>query len=72
MGEAALAKVDKDRRLAQLGIIPLLTCCIKVRQVLGDHVHQAGSLVTPERVRFDFSHFNAVTTEELQAVENSQ
>ncbi len=40
-----------------------------LREVLGDHVHQAGQLVNEKACRFDFSHFSAMTTEEIQKVE---
>ncbi|MFH1006744.1 MAG: alanine--tRNA ligase [Candidatus Latescibacterota bacterium] len=40
-----------------------------LRQTLGDHVHQAGSLVTSTRLRFDFSHFSAISDRDLETVE---
>ncbi len=40
-----------------------------LRQVLGEHIHQAGSLVEPQRLRFDFTHFEKVASDDLQKIE---
>ena len=39
------------------------------RRVLGDHAHQAGSLVEPDRLRFDFTHFESITPEQLAEID---
>lgn len=69
-GQSAKFTVDKQNRLAIMrnhSCAHLLQSAL--REVLGEHVHQAGQLVDAERVRFDFSHFSALTAEELERVE---
>lgn len=70
VGDSVTASVDKTRRASIMRnhtAAHLLQAAL--RKVLGDHVHQAGQLVDGERVRFDFSHFEAVTPDQLKEIE---
>ena len=69
LGDTVTAAIDQDRRKAVMRAHSATHLLDKaLRTVLGDHVHQAGSLVEPDRLRFDFTHFSAMTAEELGKV----
>jgi alanyl-tRNA synthetase len=69
-GQPMHFKVDRKTRLSVMrnhSCAHLLQAAL--REVLGEHVHQAGQLVDADRVRFDFSHFSAMTPNEIERVE---
>ena len=70
VGDTVTAAIDVERRQAirrAHSATHLLDAALK--KVLGDHVRQAGSLVEPDRIRFDFTHFEGITAEELAQVD---
>jgi len=69
-GSKALAQVDKARRKAIIKNHTVTHLLHKaLRDILGEHVHQAGSLVAPDRMRFDFTHFKALDSTTTDKIE---
>jgi len=70
IGENVKLKVDKDKRIPTMRAHTATHLLHKaLKEVLGEHVNQAGSLVAPDRLRFDFTHYKAVEPEELTRIE---
>jgi len=70
-GDTVEAVVDADHRQAiRLNHTATHLMHAALRQTLGDHVMQKGSLVAPDRLRFDFSHYEGVTEAQVQEIEN--
>ncbi len=68
--DLVLASIDVERRKAIMRAHSATHLLQKaLTSVLGDHVHQAGSLVEPDRLRFDFTHYAAMTPEEMAKVD---
>lgn len=71
VGDSVTAEVDKPRRMAIMRnhtAAHLLQAAL--RKILGNHVEQAGQLVNEKEVRFDFTHFSALTADELKNIEH--
>ncbi len=70
LGDTVTVSVDTDRRKAIMRAHSATHLLQKaLQEVLGDHVHQAGSFVEPDRLRFDFTHYSAMTPEEMAKVD---
>jgi alanyl-tRNA synthetase len=71
VGDEVTAEVDSERRAAiVLNHSATHLMHAALRQVLGDHVQQKGSLVAPDRLRFDFSHYEGMTATQVQQIED--
>jgi alanyl-tRNA synthetase len=71
VGMNVIASVDRESRKSTMRnhtATHILHTALKI--FLGDHIKQAGSLVAPDRLRFDFNHFHAMSTHEIREVEN--